>query len=156
MKFGPTYLRHFEGDILVRCPRCAACAHLIKVPEDTGRRTGYRLVCAGCTDDRDWLLERDRAIPWPAMGPHLSGFGLDLWLQVPCCGETLWAFNEPHIDFLERFIAAKVRERDAVAWKGYRNSTLQSSLPRWMQIAKNRKAVSKALEVLRGKLESSV
>ena len=156
MKCGPTYLSHFESDILVRCPRCAARAHLIKVTDDAGQRAGYRLVCDKCAGERDWLLLRDRGIPLPSMGPRLVGFELDLWLQAPCCGETLWAFNEPHIDFMERFISAKLREADGVAWGWSRNSTLESRLPRWMQIAKNRESVLKSLQSLRDTLASAV
>jgi hypothetical protein len=153
MKFGPTYLYQFDDDIVVRCPRCAACAHLMKLVEAGGRGVGYRLVCATCACERDWRFPRDRSIPVPSMGPHLSGFGLDLWLQAPCCGKTLWAFNEPHIDFMERFISAGLRERDDVVSGCCRNSSLESRLPRWMQIAKNRAVVLKSLELLRDKLE---
>jgi hypothetical protein len=149
MKFGPTYLGHFEGDIFVRCPCCGYRAHLLRRDDDLGRHVGYRFVCDSCARAHDWSLERDRSIPLPTAGPHLNGFGLDLWLQTPCCGETLWAFNEPHIEFMERFIAAGLRERDVKAWGWSRNSSLESRLPRWMQAAKNRESVLKSLKSLR-------
>jgi hypothetical protein len=116
MKFGPTYLWHFEGDIFVRCPHCGHRAHLRRRDDDSGSRLGYRFVCETCGRANDWSFERDNRIFVPAASPHLNGFGLDLWLQTPCCGETLWAFNELHIEFMERFIAAKLRERDLIAW----------------------------------------
>ena len=152
MKFGPTYLQHFENDILIRCPHCESRAHLLKVTDDSGRRLGYRMVCNSCAHVSEWLLGARQSIPLPSMGPRLSGFGLDLWLQVPCCGETLWAFNEPHLDFMEQFISATLRERSRRDWGWARNSCLESCLPRWMQAAKNRGAVVKSIQSLRDML----
>ena len=153
MKFGPTYLGHFEGNILVRCPKCSSRSHLNKIVDDAGNRAGYRFICDVCIRSFEWSHVRDRGIPIPSMGPHLAGFGLDLWLQTPCCDEVLWAFNEPHIGFIERFISAALRERGKRDWGWSRNSALESRLPRWIQIAKNRPAVLKSLGYLREMLE---
>jgi hypothetical protein len=79
----------------------------------------------------------------------LSGFDLELWLQVSCCGQMLWAYNGAHIAFLEQYIAATLRERRHDQWGWGRNSSLESRLPRWMQAGKNRSAVLKGLERLR-------
>ncbi|MEW9532434.1 hypothetical protein AB0B72_28180, partial [Microbispora sp. NPDC049125] len=38
-------------------------------------------------------------------------FGLHLWLQTPCCGNVLWAYNIRHLDLLEGYIGADLRER---------------------------------------------
>jgi hypothetical protein len=150
MKFGPTYLWHFEGEIFVRCPYRGHRAHLLRRDGDSGSRVGYRFACPTCGRARDWSFERDHRIYVPAASPHLKGFGLDLWLQTACCGETLWAFNELHIEFMERFIAAKLRERDLIAWGlSCRNSALESRLPPWMQAAKNRESVLRSLKTLR-------
>ncbi len=154
MNFGPTYLGHFEGDILVRCPHCASRSHLIKLVDDSRRRTGYRFVCDVCARSFVWSHVHDRSIPLPSMGPHLAGFGLDLWLQSACCGEILWAFNEPHVDFLEEFVSAALRERCKPAWGWSPNSALESRLPRWIQLARNRPAVLKSLRTLRDLLEA--
>ncbi|WP_409496634.1 hypothetical protein [Amycolatopsis sp. cmx-11-12] len=35
-----------------------------------------------------------------------------LWLRADCCGgNTLWAFHERHLDLIERFVAAKLRDK---------------------------------------------
>lgn len=69
---------------------------------------------------------------------------------MPCCGETLWAYNEAHVAFLEQYVAATLRERRSHRWGWGRNSSLESRLPRWIQAAKNRAAVLKKLALLRG------
>lgn len=156
MKFGPTYLWHFESDIFVRCYHCGHRAHLLRRDDDSRSRVGYRFVCETCGRAHDWSFERDNRIFVPAASPRLNGFGLDRWLQTPCCGETLWAFNELHIEFMERFIAAKLRECDLIAWGLFcRNASLESRLPRWMQAAKNRESVLKSLKTLRELMKQS-
>ena len=55
----------------------------------------------------------------------------------------LWAYNDRHLDFLQRFVSATLRERRPV------HSSLVSRLPDWVKAAKNRAAVKTAL----GRLE---
>src|SRR5215212_7033778 len=65
-------------------------------------------------------------------------FGLPLWLQTPCAGQVLWAWNEWHLDWMERYVAADLRERTPNI-----NMSLASRLPRWIKSAKNRDEVLK-------------
>jgi hypothetical protein len=126
-------LDHF----LVVCPRCRGCA--IVRPRDTAPATrhGYwphRLVCDHCglvkeSDGRSWHPGSDYG---PPTDPYL---GLPLWLQTPCCGRTLWVYNLPHLNYVESYVAADLRQR---RWG------LASRLPRWLVLRKNRD------EVLRG------
>jgi hypothetical protein len=150
MNIGPTYLDQFAADILVRCPHCDRPAKLLKRLDTAGSRSGYRFVCGFCARAKQWPSKREKSFPVPAGGPILSGFDLELWLQVACCGQTLWAYNGVHVAFLERYIAASLRERRYDIWGWGRNSSLESRLPRWMQASKNRSAVLKGLERLRG------
>ena len=78
-------------------------------------------------------------------------FHLPLWLQTPCCGETLWAYNAAHLAFLEDFVRAQLREHARGA-HGWRNQALANRLPGWMQDAKNREDVLRGVERLREKL----
>jgi hypothetical protein len=72
--------------------------------------------------------------------------GLPLWLQTEFRGRLLWAVNEPHLDFMERYVAAGVREQVRV------NSTLASRLPAWIKSAKHRPALLKAFAKMRATL----
>lgn len=149
MTAGRTFLGQFAGDILVRCPTCAGCAHLQRLSAPQSCAVGYRFVCGGCAATRDWLLARDRVIPSPAVGPELPGFGLSLWLQVACCGQVLWAYNLAHVAFLEQYIGARVRSQRSVSRTFLGNGTLESRLPRWMLAAKHRARVMRGLQLLR-------
>jgi hypothetical protein len=149
MNIGPTYLDQFSDEILVSCPHCASPARLFKLRDTAGRRRGFRFTCSSCAKFRIWPPRGENCFPVPCSGPTLSGFDLELWLQVPCCGKTLWAYNGAHITFLEQYIAATLRERRSDKWGWCRNSALESRLPRWMQVGKNRSAVLKGLARLR-------
>ena len=109
VEYEAKYVSHFQGNILVRCPRCCACAHLLAIHRADATHCGHRLICESCAYSAEWNLDSDRSIPVPGSGPHLSGFGLDLWLATSCCGETLWAYNREHLQFLQSYVSARIR-----------------------------------------------
>lgn len=73
-----------------------------------------------------------------------------LWLRADCCGgNTLWAFHERHLDLLERFVAAKLRERGLGNRPGM---TLVARLPAWITTAKHRDEILRTIAKLRATL----
>lgn len=153
----------WRDPVLVVCPRCGGRA----AARDT--ETGARLQCDACTlfrvwsgqdlhatsEGRDVLLVR-RAGTWvdPGTGhpppgascprTHDARFGLPLWLVTGCCGgEVLWARNEVHLDYLEAYVAASLRDR---------SGGLSMKLPTWMKRASNRDEVLRAISRLRATL----
>jgi hypothetical protein len=82
--------------------------------------------------------------------PHDPAFGLPLWLQLPCCGETLWAYNESHLQALRDYVAADLREDDCHHWSMF------ARLPKWVSAKKNRTEVLKSLNHLEERLPLSV
>lgn len=71
-------------------------------------------------------------------------FGLPLWLQTPCCGHTLWAYNADHRAYLEAYVRATLRTAPPHAQPS-RNRTLASRLPLWMKRKENREDVLRGL-----------
>ncbi|HEV2404697.1 MAG TPA: hypothetical protein VGR88_04565 [Ktedonobacterales bacterium] len=141
-EFGDTYL--------VRCPRCERRAEVASLPvasTSTSRAVGLfaprRCVCAKCGYVKEWQGKKvsvGAAQDWY--------FGYPLWLQTPCCGQTLWAYNEPHLRFLEEFVAADLRER-APERRNSHSLTYAARLPRWLQSAANREEALRGLARLR-------
>ena len=137
----------FMDLFLVHCPRCDECAVVIYRDTSTVRLARpypadlifapRRLVCRRCGFTKDWA-EREvtyyDTLDWY--------FAQPLWLQIPCCSEILWAYNERHLAFLESFVKAELRE-------AYPNQTLASRLPEWMKLAKNREEILKCIRKLR-------
>ena len=83
-------------------------------------------------------------------GPVDPYFRRPVWLQASCCGHVLWAYNVRHLDLLEAYVAAKLRERGDVAAGA--PASLVERLPRWLKAAKNRAEVLRTIRRLRSTL----
>ena len=169
--------RYRDGDLgpietdhkaLVECPQCQGCAEVLYRHLGASPGGGSAVSFEGTAIV---LMGADRQATWwgvwrvvcsrctyyaepPASAPHVARddsrdrvFGLPLWLQTPCAGEVLWAWNEWHLDWLERYVAADLRERTP-----NQNRSLASRLPRWIKSAKNRDEVLKGICRLRERL----
>lgn len=79
-------------------------------------------------------------------------FHFPLWLQIPCCSEILWAYNPEHLQFLESYVGALLRERARDEEHGWSNQSLASRLPSWIKSFKNRAGVLKCVEKLKERL----
>lgn len=138
-------------EFLVVCPKCAGKAKVFSGEAASEKINNKlfaprRLVCLNCAYREDW-----RAGQISIGGNFDWYFRLPLWLQTSCCGETLWAYNLKHLEILEKYVAAKLRERT----KKGRNSFL-SKLPNWIKSAKNRREVLRAIEKLKEKSYGSI
>ena len=154
----PAYLYRFLNRILVRCPRCDRCATIIPIAKNPAEGQANvapgnvgsvlwtdlvfsprRLVCDSCGYNKDWQGKK-------VAGKELRDgyFNQPLWLQTPCCGETLWAYNEEHLSFLRDYVGADLREGGITG-----NGTLVSRLPLWLKSAKNREDVLRCIAKLR-------
>ncbi|HJU69010.1 MAG TPA: hypothetical protein VJ650_12300 [Gemmatimonadaceae bacterium] len=137
---GPVVLS-FDG----RCSRCGRELHwrATRRAGGPGHQPVLAVRCPGCrtVNQRPANWSRDSQVPTDGY------FGLPLWLQTECCGHVLWALNEGHLLFLERYIGAQLRERAP-----NRNGSLASRLPTWMKDAKHRDEIMTCLARLRHSL----
>ncbi|KIX19927.1 hypothetical protein SY27_15475 [Flavobacterium sp. 316] len=72
-----------------------------------------------------------------------SYFNCELWYQKQFDNAIFWAYNRDHIEYLERYIRADLRERNN---DGSFNKTLVSRLPQFVKSAKNREKLLKSIE----------
>jgi len=135
-----------DDPTLVKCPKCAAKALIYPIAEEV-----VKAACNNCTYTAE-RSTRHKACYWYDENPTDGYFGLDLWLQVDCSGNSLWAFNKRHLNILEEFVNADLRQRNMDKQWGWYNSSLISRLPKWIKSSKNRELVSKGLKRLREKL----
>lgn len=145
----------FGEQILVRCPACQGCAQIISLPAGAWDRckwrdqTRRRLSCLRCGHTRAWTAPRTydgvAVVPEPS-GPIEPFFGLPLWLQTDCCGgHTLWCYNTAHLDVLEAYLAAPLRQRGE--WLG--SMSMIERLPAWLKSAKHREEALHAIRRMR-------
>ncbi|MFD6678424.1 MULTISPECIES: hypothetical protein [Micromonospora] len=81
-------------------------------------------------------------------GPNDPYFGLPLWISIECRGRVLWAYNAEHLDLLEAYVSARLRERGQ--YMG--SQTLVERLPAWIKDGKHRAEVLDAIGQLRALL----
>lgn len=138
----------FLEEILVRCPSCSGCARVLpRNPAEVSAFAPRRMVCGACG------LIRDHEGQAVAVREGVDAyFGAPLWLTTRCCGETLWAYNARHLDLLESFVAAGLREQERHPEHGWSNRSLANRLPAWIKAGKNRPELLRALQQLRERL----
>ncbi|MGW6704081.1 hypothetical protein ACWGDE_04185 [Streptomyces sp. NPDC054956] len=137
----------FADEVLVRCPVCGGCALVLARLGECEHRwvggreyTRRRLRC-GCGHVRDEFQDC-RTFGQP-VDPY---FQLPLWLAADCCGgQQLWAYNLAHLDLLESYIGAGLRERAAIPG----SMSLVERLPAWVKSAKHRSEVLRTIRRLR-------
>ena len=132
-----------DDPTLVVCPKCQLKAFVTLYEDEV------RLSCPSCGYNLA-KLDEGRKFYWNAENPTDGYFGVNLWLQTDCVGESIWAFNRRHLEYLEDFVSAKHRQRNPNndTWM---NSSLASRLPKWLKSAKNRAQILKNIEVLKAK-----
>jgi hypothetical protein len=139
-------LSEFADSLLVECPRCGGRALVRRTDAAKDAEVAHRvtLSCGACGHSAVQLTNH------AAFGATEDAyFGLPLWLKVPCCGETLWAYNGAHLDYLERYVGARLREHAQHPEHGWSNASVASRLPAWMKSAKNRDAILSCIARLR-------
>ena len=132
---------------LIVCPKCTKMARVILY--DQQPEIGYivKAVCTHCgfTNQKTGA---ERAFYWHEEEPSDGYFGYRLWLKTPCCGNSLWAFNIRHLELIESYVMAEIREnpKDGL---GYANSSIASRLPKWIKSSKNREQVLSCIHKLK-------
>jgi ribosomal protein S27E len=136
-----------ERPVLVSCPKCSGMASVIPFGESE-----VKCTCFSC----GYAAKKSangRAFYWYDETPTDGYFGFELWLKTHCVGNSLWAFHREHLEFLEGYVGATLRERSRDEVLGWSNSSFASRLPKWLKSAKNREPILKAINELKAKCQ---
>jgi hypothetical protein len=138
------HLLDFMGEYFVVCPRCHKRATVAVIDSASPPRfSARRLTCVHCAYTSEWRGNcvgsgvREEPRDWYFHQPF--------FYCVPCCGNELWVLNQAHLEFLRKFVGARLRSRSANE-RGWSNRSLVSRLPRWISAAKHRDEILAALE----------
>lgn len=106
----------------------------------------YKAKCPHCSFKEEWEPKVKEVLQNSEVEDGLvreQYYNFPLWFQKEVNGNIFWAYNQDHIDYLERYIKAGLRERNS---KVNYNSSLVSRLPKFVKEAKNREKLLKILE----------
>ncbi|GII25507.1 hypothetical protein Pme01_51040 [Planosporangium mesophilum] len=141
------------SDIIVVCPRCGGTAVVRPQTDPTTALPWFcprNLSCLACAYSATWQPEGSSSC-WG--GPFDPYFRRPLWLQASCCGgKTLWAFNREHLELIDGYVRARLRERGPE--RPY--TSLLEKLPAWIKSAKHRDEITRTIQRLRATLPSEV
>ncbi|OJX49808.1 MAG: hypothetical protein BGO88_08635 [Flavobacterium sp. 38-13] len=126
-------LSHFYDEVWVVCPACAKKA----VAKASLENKSARLYCSNCGYIKEASMETSVGgqrgiLRWAA---H-NYFNAELWLQHPFKNDVFFAYNGEHLNYLQQYISATLREH-----KDRAHFTLLEKLPKFYHEAKNRKAL---------------
>ena len=136
-------LSHFYDRVEVVCPGCGKKATATADYE----KKEARINCMHC----GYSKITGTAIEVLGMSGHLNVaaneyFDAELWYTAPFKSEEFVAFNREHLDYLEAYISAMLREH-----KDRTHFTLLEKLPRFYHEAKNRDTLLKLIGKLKNK-----
>lgn len=136
-------LSDFYTEVWVVCPSCSKKA-TTKVDYEKKKAS---LFCENCGTNKQSSTETSVFSVkgnWHMAAP--SYFNTELWLQHPFKNDLFCAYNGEHLNYLEQYIAAYLREhKDRVGF------TLLERLPKFYHEAKNRKALLSIIQKLKKK-----
>jgi len=122
---------------------CSICNRRASARVDFDRHTA-RLLCTHCGYSKE-LSTKIGKYGSLQMAAHMF-FNATLWLQAPFKNDTVYAYNDKHLAYLECYIQATLREH-----KDRTHFTLLEKLPKFYHEAKNRTALLKIIAKLKKK-----
>lgn len=136
-------LSDFFKEVWVVCPSCQKKA----VAKVDFEKQQARMLCSHC----GYNVQRSTEVNFYGITgkwrveAHLY-FDAELWLQASFKNERFYAYNLAHLNYLERYISASLREH-----KDRTGFTLLEKLPKFYHEAKNREALLKIIQRLKNK-----
>jgi len=136
-------LSDFEREVAVVCPKCGKKAlaqryDILKLAT---------LKCPACAHNEKASMEiKIMGKPAVLQVGAQEYFEAELWYVTNFKSEELWAYNLNHLQYLEQYIGAKLREH-----KDRTHFTLLEKLPKFYHEKKNRAPLLKKLEQLKKK-----
>lgn len=134
----------FYNEVWVVCPACSKKA----IAKTNSEKKMARLQCMACGYNKEVTMEAE-VLNHKVLNITAAHrfFNAKLWLQHPFKYELFCAYNGAHLNYLEQYIAASLREH-----KDRTHFTLLEKLPKFYHEAKNRKALLGIIEKLKKKL----
>lgn len=130
----------FYKEVLIVCPSCTKKATAIVDFEICEAK----LFCTHCSciKKSTTKFNKNGSIQTAAN----QYFNAELWLQTSFKNDVFWAYNNNHLDYLERYISATLREH-----KERTHFTILEKLPKFYHEAKNRESLLKIIAKLKSK-----
>lgn len=133
----------FQQEVDVVCPKCQKKALATVNYEDKQAK----LICKHC----GYIDIKESAVTFLGVHDYFRTaahvyFDAELWYLTPFKNDVFFAYNDAHLNYLEQYIGAKLREH-----KDRSHFTFLEKLPKFYHEAKNRNTLLKLISKLRNK-----
>ena len=129
---------------------CSNCAERIeRCIKSNDKKESVKVQCPKCEITHSY---QPRVIPMNVSNFDSKGeeadpyYNLPLWLKGQIKNNTLWAYNYEHLEYLKKYVEAKLRTRS-----GYYFMSVAEKLPTWIKSSKNRNDIIKLINKLEKK-----
>lgn len=149
------FLHDFVNEILVVCPQCSgeAIVHS-QLSIKNKKYEDIRVVCPGCGFNKTQKEIESRVFFSKMVNSKSILFGapIDPFFKLPLKlldavnGNSFWAYNYAHLEFIRTIIDARLRERRSGS---NFNGSIASRLPRWLTSKSNRETALKVIDRLK-------
>lgn len=143
--YKPINEKLWYGPIIISAQnkKCGYCGTILTYEEKVDKyKDKIEVKCQGCKHEKRYNVSYSLtyANNHQATDPN---FGFQLWLQYPVDGNIFWAYNYEHLEYLRKYVSAKLREEGIVS-----QYSLTQILPNFIKLAKNRDKILKIIERL--------
>lgn len=135
-------LTDFQNEVWVYCPQCQKQSIARLLPE----AKNARLACVHCGFHKEFstVVSDESGSSYEIIQAAHMYFDAALWFSAPFKNEVIWAYNPKHLEYIEMYISAKLREQ-----KDRTHFTLLEKLPKFYHEARNRDALLKIIGKLK-------
>jgi len=130
----------FYKEVWIVCPSCEKKA----IAKVDFKIKLARLICINCGLNKETTIQISKNASLE-MAANIY-FNAELWLKAPFKNDVFWAYNDKHLEYLERYISATLREH-----KDRTHFTILEKLPKFYHEAKNREGLLKIIAKLKHK-----
>ncbi len=138
---------YYSWEIKLNCPQCGKRIEFA-MEKVTVQKEKIKVPCSHCGFTHAY---KPKYTHYYNFSPNFEEgkeriFNAELWLKKPYKNHLFWANNYQHLDYLKRYIQAKIRERNEIFCM-----SMVARLPAFIKSKKNREDLLKIIEGLERK-----
>lgn len=134
----------YKASVKRNCPNCGK---RIEVKQDNLKKAprDMSVTCLQCDFTAEYTPNVESYIAKNNLHKMKGDpfFNYPLWLQTSVKGKLFWSYNREHLEEIRTFVDADLRERQSSYLM-----TMVAKLPKFIQRAKNRKDIMRAVDLL--------
>ncbi|MEW7278869.1 hypothetical protein ABW636_09765 [Aquimarina sp. 2201CG1-2-11] len=136
-------IEKFIYNVNRNCPFCPEVIHYKSTPTVKIKKE-VEVICKGCKEKIRYIPKVESVYDWMQKGENVEFL---YWFIEEFRGNIFWALNDKHLEYLENFVFAKLRQRTIEPY----GMMLIDKLPQFIKDKKNRGELLKLISKMKEK-----